>query len=129
MKTKEWKKYQLSISENFNDDIDFRSCSMVFESDTAWNPVSAEANESNFNPFPSKKRQLYNKRAKKTKMVKEFLSDEDFSDSDDDVTAVINALKQRGLLNRLKLKIDSQQHKCGRKPRSLEIRKSVEFLA
>ena len=57
----------LSISENFNDDIGFRLCSMVFESDTSWNP--AETNESNFNPFPSKTRQLYNKRAKVTKMV------------------------------------------------------------
>ena len=79
--------------------------------------------------FLQKTRQLYSKRAKMTKMVKEFLSDEDFSDSDDEVAAVINALKQRGLLNSLKLKIDSQQHKCGRKPFSLEIRKSVEFLA
>ena len=75
--------------------------------------------------FHQKKRQLYNKRAKVTKMVKEILSDEDFSDSDDEVTAMINALKQHGLFNRLKLKIDSQQHKCGRKLLSLEIRKRV----
>ena len=38
-----------------SDDIDFRSYLMVFESDTSWNPVPAETNESNFNLFSSKK--------------------------------------------------------------------------
>ena len=34
-------------------------------------------------------------------MIKDFLSDEDFSESDDEVTTVLNALKQRGLMRQL----------------------------